>query len=339
MRRAAAFTLIEVLAVILLTGLVIGVALNHYIELSRATERATEHTREIRRATALLDRVGRDLQSAILVETPPDVDPLANPYLFLGESRRSEFGADHLKFVTRGHRPRASDAHESDLQMVAYAFAPAEDGSDSYELLRWASPHLPEGLDREIPTTRDEGAWLLADGLAEFGVTFYDEAGEESVEWDSSQLVDASQLPAAVEIRVAYAHPDALEEEFDPEAELDGGPRSYRRRVLLPVRPLSLEELLDPTSVANGGPGNAEEGEDGEDEEDEGRESAQCLASPCANMTACQAINCAGKQGTLNASMNQLIERTIASNPGFCEWRYGIPKQIRPVLIDNPACR
>ena len=56
----AAFTLLEVMAVLLLTSIVIGVALNHYIDLNRASERALGMTRSLRRSVALLDRVARE---------------------------------------------------------------------------------------------------------------------------------------------------------------------------------------------------------------------------------------------------------------------------------------
>ena len=60
MKRHAAFTLIEVLAVVLLTGIVISIALSFYLDLSRASNRAAEQTRGTRRAATLLDRIARD---------------------------------------------------------------------------------------------------------------------------------------------------------------------------------------------------------------------------------------------------------------------------------------
>ena len=61
----AGFSLLEVLAVVLLTSVVIGGALNHYVDLSRASQRAMEHTRGIRRATAVLDRIARRADAVI----------------------------------------------------------------------------------------------------------------------------------------------------------------------------------------------------------------------------------------------------------------------------------
>jgi type II secretory pathway component PulJ len=249
-RDTGAFTLLEVLAVVLLTALVLGIALDFYVDLSRASNRAAEHTRDIRRATALLDRVARDFESAFLIQKPADVDPLSHPWLFLAESEYSDSGADQIKFVTRGHRPRRSEGHESDLSVVSYTVR--RDESDTLDLLRWSSPRLPESLERSFPRIDETDSALLADGLLSFGVTFLDEAGEWSSSWDSTQLVESSELPVAVEIEVAMATGDP----FDA----DDATR-FRRRVLLPVRPLDLELLLNPEDAAGAGAAEEEEEE------------------------------------------------------------------------------
>ena len=333
--RRAGFSLLEVLAVVLLTSIVIGVALNHYVNLSRASQRATEHTRGIRRATAVLDRIARDFESTMLVAKKPETDPLDPPWIFLGESRRSEVGADHLKFVTRGHRPRRTAVHESDLEIVAYSLRHAEEGD--FELLRWSSPRLPESLDREIPNDETQGAVLLAGDVASFGVRFIDELGGQTSSWDSSQLTESSELPLAVEIEVAL---------LDPEGDPDAEPRPYSRRVVLPVRPLEMQELLDPNSLVSGGEGGEadeererereEEGEGFEDIEP-GRGAMRCAAGPCRNMTMCQAINCQAKIGLYGQSMDMLLENAMENPQWFCVFYVNHP-QLH-YLIENPACR
>ena len=47
---ARGFTLIEVLAVLFLTALVLGVALDFFVDLSNESAHASESTRELRRA-------------------------------------------------------------------------------------------------------------------------------------------------------------------------------------------------------------------------------------------------------------------------------------------------
>jgi type II secretory pathway component PulJ len=316
--RRAAFTLLEVLAVILLTAIVLGVALSYYVDLSRASTRAADGTRILRRATAVLDRVAHDYQRVVLVTKPAETDPNEHPWIFLGESRRDGSLSDRLKFVTRGHQPRTTATRESDLEVVAYSVREAEDG-DSIEILRWSSPELPERLDREVPDDEEDGAVLLADGLAGFGVKFLDEASDSLPTWDSSQIAQSGQLPVAVEIQVALADPD------DPEAE----PETFSRRVLLPLRPLDLEELLDPNSAVGGGSGEDEEGEEGE----EGDEDAQCSEGPCGGLTVCQAVNCTSDLGPSVATL--LSE--IGTQP-FCRWRGRLPASLSAMIV-NPRCR
>ena len=303
MRRNAGFTLLEVLAVVLLTGLVLGIALDFYVDLSRASNRAADHTRGVRRATAILDRMARDFESAVLVRKPDAVDPLAHPWVFVAESEYSSTGADHIKFATRNHRPRSTATHESDLAIVSYTVRQIDD--DQLELLRWSSPQLPEGLDRDFPYDSEEGSALLADGIAAFGVTLIDEAGGRSDRWDSSQLVESSELPIAVEIEVAMATDDGSE------------PVPYRRRVLLPVRPLDLVALLDPQAAAGGGEADDETaGEDG-DGADGGSRSQRFLASestPPGNVPTvgeCAVASTGVVLGELSAFLQQHSSRPI----------------------------
>jgi prepilin-type N-terminal cleavage/methylation domain-containing protein len=321
----AGFTLIEVLAVVALTVVVLGVALAFYVNLSRASAHATEQVRDVRRATAILDRVARDLESSVLVKKPEETDPLDHPWLFFGEARGGGDAANRLKFVRRGHEPRRSASHEADLEVVSYAVRRADD--DTLELLRSSTTQLPESQDREIPTDEADGAQLLADGLAGFGVTFLDELGERSASWDSASVVQADELPAAVEIEVAFADAD------DPEAE----PTSWRRRVLLPVRPLDLEELLDPSSAVGGGGGSeadeADEDEDDEDGEDDDGGDQACAEGPCAGLSVCQAVNCSQDYGP---SVNGLLEEI--GGQSFCHWRARIPASMSWIIL-NPACQ
>lgn len=328
--RRAGFSLIEVLAVVLLTSIVIGVALNHYVDLSRASQRAMDHTRGIRRATAVLDRIARDFESTVLVVKEPEMDPLDHPWIFLGESRHSDVGADQLKFVTRGHQPRRTAAHESDLEVVAYSLRRAEEGD--FELMRWSSPRLPESLDREIPNDESQGAVLLAGDVASFGVQFIDELGGQTSSWDSSQLSESSELPLAVEIEVAL---------LDPARDPDAEPQPYSRRVVLPVRPLEMQELLDPNSLVSGGEGSEadEEGEEGEEgaEDTTGKGHKRCSAGPCGKMTMCQALSCEAKIGLYTQGIDMLLEDAMENPRWFCVFYDDHP--TLHYLIDNPACR
>jgi len=233
--RRGGFTLIEVLAVVLLTGIVVGVALDFYLDLSRASNRAADVTRESRRTAAVLDRLAEDLENTVFVHRPESLDPLAHPWIFLAESRNSQLGADRVKFVTRGHDPRRNAAPESDLAVVTYVLRRGLDGG--LELWRSETPGLPESLDRSFPAPGSPGEVLLTDGVGAFGLVFRDDSLQAKTSWDSSSLVDGSELPAMVEIQLAMTAPG--------EPVPIEGLTIERRRVRLPVRPLDLEAMFE----------------------------------------------------------------------------------------------
>lgn len=251
------FSLIELVATLLVIVAVTGIAIAGYVDVSSNNLRAADLTRDARRATAILDRVARDLEAVRLAEKPPERDPLEHPWLFLAESRGLSEGADRLKFVTRGQRPAADDALASDVGQVAWLTSPALDGS--LDLLRWGFPRLSEGLDRRLPRDDDPGVFLVAEGIEEFGVRLMDEAGEWTDRWDSSELARSSQLPLVAEIRVLLV-PE------DPDADVR---EPFVRRVVLPVRPFNLEAQLAGDDAPNA------EAEESQDEEDASED--ECL--------------------------------------------------------------
>lgn len=263
--QRAGFTLIEVLAVVFMTALLLGVALDFYIDLSNQSVRASEYTREVRRASSILDRVASDFEHALLVRKPEETDPLDHPWVFVAEPRYAETGADRVKFVMR-QLPRHSDGAAANLAMVAYQLRPSEEG-EGFELRRWTSPGLPEALDRDFPLDGDPDSLLMADGIERFALRFLDENGEWRTSWDSSQLVESSELPRAVEIEIALVESDRVASRQLAFGE--SGATRYARQVSLPVRPLDMQVLLDPETY--------ESGAGGEETTEDQRTLAECV--------------------------------------------------------------
>jgi len=236
------FTLLEVLAAVALTALVIATALGFQMQLSSAVLIAADRTEKARHAVAILDRVARDLESTVLLQKPPEMDPLDHPWIFLGESDLGLEGSDRIKFVRGGYRTRSDEGHSSDLVMVTYTLHDSlneEEEERGYELRRRIFPRLPDALDRSFPEADDERAFLLADGLAYFALYFYDETGGEVADWDSSLIARSGQLPISVRIEVAMLAEGEDPDDFDPEKST-----IYTRRVVLPLRPIEMALLL-----------------------------------------------------------------------------------------------
>ena len=297
MRRRAGFTLIEVLAVVLLTGLVVGIALDFYLDLSRASQRAAEQTRGTRRAASLLDRIARDFAGTVFVKKPKELDPLAHPWIFYAESRGSRLGADRVKFMTRNHDPQRTSLPESDLALVSYVLRRNEAGG--LELWRSETPGLPETLDREFSAAPREGEALLAEDVAAFGVSFLDAALKPTSSWDSSGMIDKSELPAGVEIHLAMKVPG----QDLPLEEL----AIHRRRVMFLVRPLDLAALLS--------------GEASGPEQDLSRKKV------------CDCIDCVGL--AVDPSAAQLLQE-IGGQPAK-KWLQRLPANLREAVL--PECR
>lgn len=299
LRRRRAFTLLEVIAVVLILGLIFLVMGSFFREIgSTATD--ADQTQATRRGLLLIDRVADDLAGAMLVEKPEELDPLEHPWLFLAESRGGQGGADRLKFDSRSARPAGE--HASDLGVVAYWTEPGD--ADDLKLLRWTSPALPESLNRDFPRSGDDGVQVIASGLTRFAVHFSDADGAVAVSWDSSTLERSGQLPIAAEIRLALADASAPE-----------GEREFVRRVVLPIRPIDLEKTLA--------------GESGDDEEEEEDDEdcvtvAQCRAEHPAEVSAllAQLPDPASAQAALDANAAMCIddvEAQIGFELDFCE--------------------
>ena len=264
-RARRGFTLIEVLAVVLITSLLLGATINFYVNLTREAAHASEKVREVRRASALLDRIAVDLEHTVLVKKPAEEDAITSPWLFRAQSRFSQSGpqpaSDQIKFIRR-EIPRASAGPASDIAMVAYTLERSEDGP-SFVLRRWSRPDLPESLEHDFPRSDDPASFVVADDLALFALRFLDESGEWHERWDSTEVADSANLPLAVEIEVALAPPASQ----DPEAEAKE-PVPYTRLVELPLRPIDLEAMLkkdeETTETAaagtTGAPGESNQG-------------------------------------------------------------------------------
>jgi type II secretory pathway pseudopilin PulG len=240
-KRSRGFTLLETLAVVGITGFLVATIVNMYIGIMSNSDRATATTREIRVAAAILDRVARDLERAYLLTWEDEDDPLEHPWVFIGENRSGQLGADQIMFTTISHTESGrSDERASNAGMATYSYWLEGNVDETYDLVRLVHPRLPEY--HAFPNGDEPGALVVAEGLGAFSLRFMDETGSWLDTWDSSTLLDSDQLPLAVEIRLGFL-PPIDEGEADPFAD-EPEFQEYRRRVVLFQRPVSSSEAL-----------------------------------------------------------------------------------------------
>jgi len=234
----AGFTLIEVMAAIFLTSMVITFAVSFYLDLANASQSANIRARQALRAASAIDRVGRDLANTAFIVKAEEADPLLHPWAFVAESRFAFDGSDLIRFNTRSKTPGDGTYHDSDLVQIAYQVVDQEDGSLS--LLRWSSPGLPADQAIDFPAADDNRNFLVAEGLGSFSLRFLDTTGQWVSAWDSSQLEKSGELPIAVEIDVSV-----WQEEFEEEwSENNDDAQHFVKRIVLHQRPLDLNEMI-----------------------------------------------------------------------------------------------
>ncbi|MCA9509449.1 MAG: hypothetical protein R3E88_09455 [Myxococcota bacterium] len=267
-RRTSGFTLFEALFVIFTTAIVIGMITTMFMTVTRGSQASVASTREIRLATAVLDRIANDVESAFLVSKDPEADPLTHPWVFIAEGRQGQDGADRLLFTTLAHRSDAlavdPEQRKSAAGLATYAYFLEPDDAlgagdvPRFVLMRWVNPFLAE--DHAFPRRDDPGTIAVAEDVARFSLHFLADGGWVD-EWDSTLIADSSELPVAVEIRLAL-WPDLTPEELDDYADRGEEPplTEYRRRVVLYQRPLADVGVSE--AVAN-------LASDGEEEEEE----------------------------------------------------------------------
>ena len=244
--RAGAFTLVEVLAAVFLTAVVMTIAISFFVELSDATDSAASRARQGRNALAVLDRIARDLEGAYLVRKPVERDPLEHRWAFVAEGQAGGEGADRLQFVTRNHRPRNLLDHGSDLAFVTWMLEPVSDGR-GYELLRAVNPGLPEPPANEFPSADDELFMVVAEDVEYFSMRFLTPDAEWVESWDSTQLELSSLLPEAAELEIAFLPEEGQDEDdFEELGTLADGLDSelYSRRVLIPMKAVDVENMI-----------------------------------------------------------------------------------------------
>ncbi len=236
--RRAGFTLIEVMAAIFLTSMVITFAVSFYINLANISQAAIIRTRQTLQATSAIERVARDLASTAFIVKSEETDPLAHPWAFVAESRFAFDGSDLIRFNSRSKSPGEGAYHDSDLLQIVYQAIDEEDGS--LTLLRWSSPGLPTGQFADYPGVDDDRNFVVAEGLGSFSLRFLDDNAQWLPAWDSSQLENSSELPVGVEIDVSVWQGESE----DGWSDNTDDAQHFVKRVYLYQRPLDLNEMI-----------------------------------------------------------------------------------------------
>jgi prepilin-type N-terminal cleavage/methylation domain-containing protein len=199
-RRAAGFTLLEVLISLAILGFMLVIAWGTIISTTKAKrhfEAVQERYRNVRAAEA---RIERDLSMAFLTENE-DSTSVEKRSFFVGESSMSY---DTVRFATLAHQRLMADANESEQAYIHYFTGPDPDDKQLTHLYRRETRRLANPNERwdTVPGDTD----VLISGISKFKLSYWNLADKEWEETWSTLSADGKQgkLPDRVRITLAF---------------------------------------------------------------------------------------------------------------------------------------
>lgn len=187
------FTLLEVLVSMAILVIIMAALYSAYTTNVEAIQIARQNGEVHQTARIVLDRMTKDLQSALIeVSAPSDKIKLG----LVGEDREIDGRrADRMDFTTVTHLPLTEKGPASDLCEIGYLIE--ENSEDKVlVLLRRDDPSVDEDF------TKGGSLQEMARNVLEFNLTYQDSMGEESDKWNTLEGMPASGLPLLIKVRL-----------------------------------------------------------------------------------------------------------------------------------------
>ncbi len=187
------FTLLEVLVSMAILVIIMAALYSAYTTNVEAIQIARQNGEVHQTARIVLDRMTKDLQSA-LIEVSVSSDKIKLG--LVGEDREIDGRrADRMDFTTVTHLPLTEKGPASDLCEIGYLIE--ENSEDKVlVLLRRDDPSVDEDF------TKGGSLQEMARNVLEFNLTYQDSMGEESDKWNTLEGMPASGLPLLIKVRL-----------------------------------------------------------------------------------------------------------------------------------------
>jgi len=196
------FTLLEVLVSMAILVIIMAALYSAYTTNVEAIQIARQNGEVHQTARIVLDRMSKDLQSALIqVSVPSEKIKLG----LVGQDREIDGRrADRVDFTTVTHLSLTEKGPASDLCEIGYLIDEDEEGK-SLVLLRRDDPSVDE--DFTVGGSLQE----MARNVLEFNLTYQDSTGEESEAWNTLEGSPGAKLPVLIKVRLV------LKDELDRE--------------------------------------------------------------------------------------------------------------------------
>jgi prepilin-type N-terminal cleavage/methylation domain-containing protein len=187
------FTLLEVLVSMVILVIIMAALYSAYTTNVEAIQIARQNGEVHQSARIVLDRMTKDLQSALMqLSVPSEKIKLG----LVGEDREIDGKrADRIDFTTVTHLPLTEKGPASDLCEIGY-FIEEDTEAKVLVLFRRDDPSVDEDF------TKGGALVEMARNVLEFKLTYQDSRGEDSDKWSSLEGLPAAGLPVRVKIRL-----------------------------------------------------------------------------------------------------------------------------------------
>lgn len=198
-RRAAGFTLMEVVVAMSIIAMLGALVWSSFSPLQAAKEIVEEEADRYHGLRLAMDRITRDLAMAFLSDRYDPKQYRERPTHFISDDSGNN---DTLRFTTFSHERLYEDAKEGDQAIVEYRVGRHPQHRDVSVLFRREKTVIddrPEDGGREV---------VLAEGIEGIDFKFWDVRKEEWVsEWDTEDVEFKNHLPQRVQVNL-YAPDD-----------------------------------------------------------------------------------------------------------------------------------
>jgi general secretion pathway protein J len=200
-RKTAGFTLLEVLVAVAIFAMIASMVWYSIAQTFRTIEIVQAPADTLRQARQVTSRVPADLAAAYL---PFNLSATATvKYEFVADDEGS---TDRVRFGALSHTKLYKDANESEQSEIEYFCESDPKKGGTYRLFRRE--------DVVMDDRPDEGGvtHLVAEGVKEFELTYYDPQRDEWVdEWDTTRTEQSNRLPYAMRLKLTLVDQDDME--------------------------------------------------------------------------------------------------------------------------------
>jgi type II secretion system protein J len=200
------FTLLEVLVSVAILAIIMAAVYSAYTTNVEAIQMARENGQVQQTARIVLDRMTKDLQSAISELRGPS-DKIRLGLIGKTEEREGK-RLDRIDFTTLAHLVLDDQGPSTDLCEVGYRVVEDSEQKDVLVLMR-----RDEGSPDE-DFTEGGNVQEMARNVVEFKITYEDAQGEELDRWNVEDSGGSSPLPTLIKVRLVLKDGLAREHVF-----------------------------------------------------------------------------------------------------------------------------